>query len=129
MDSTIAFLKIIFGVITYFFASIVYSIEPSVGVWIVSISGSLLTISFGKDYSVGVVIVHILIGLGWGIFGSQLVHAEYISLPQLPTSFFAAMFGVELTWFFIRNLQITSFSSIIESTIDTIMSKFGKKKD
>jgi len=104
------------------------AIEPSVGVWIISISGALLTSSLGKDKTTKIILMHLLIGLGWGIFGSQVIHAEFPLINQQAAAFFSSMFGVEMTWFFIRNLKEVDLGEIISNMLVELFSKFSWKK-
>jgi hypothetical protein len=117
-----------FSIVGGFLLMIGSSVEPSVGVWVVSIGGSLLTAALGKDKALYEIFLHIIIGLFWGIFGSQIIHSMFISVPQIAASFFAAMFGVEATWFFIRNFREGSLSSIIVEVLTNLV-PWLKKKD
>jgi len=122
LGSTVDSAKSFIGLVGSFLFMVGASIEPSIGIWIISISGSLLTSTLGKDRSIGSIFFHILIGLGWGIFGSQIIHSQFSSIPQIAACFFAAMFGVEATWFVIRNLKESTFSDLISSIISGIAS-------
>ena len=125
-------LKFIISFMGGFFIYVGSIIEPSVGVWVISIGGALLTASLGEDKTFVKVITHIFIGLGWGIFGSQIIHGIWINIPQVASAFFSAMFGVEATWYVFRNLRTGSVSefiaSIIGSIIPDFIKQFGKKK-
>ena len=123
--------KTALGAIGSFLVMVGAGIEPSVGVWIISISGALLTSSLGEDKTSRSIILHLLIGLGWGIFGSQVIHSEVPLINQQAAAFFSSMFGVETTWFFIRNLKEATFVELVNEIINTIIGKFAwfKKKD
>lgn len=106
-------------------------VEPSVGVWVVSVGGALLTSAMGKDKSINQIIIHIFIGLCWGIFGSQIIHGLFSSVPQIAASFFAAMFGVEATLYVIRNFREGSLSGFFIDVLTSISPwwfKFSKNK-
>jgi hypothetical protein len=104
------------------------AIEPSVGIWVVSLGGSLLTVSLGYDQSIFHIIVNIFIGLFFGIFGSQIIHAWEPILPQIAASFFISMFGVNITQYTIRNLKTSSFTEIVVSIMDRIIPWKGRNK-
>jgi hypothetical protein len=97
------------------------SLEPAIGIWVVSLGGSLLTVSLGEDQSLKRIIIHLIIGLFWGIFGSQIIHAWEPVLPQIAASFFISMFGVHATQYVIRNFSTGSFSDIIVAIFDRII--------
>ena len=89
------------------------AVEPSAGIWIVAMGGTLLTASFGKDRSLHAIILYVCMGLGWGIFGSQLVVSLFPILPQRDLAFFIAMFGAEITWYVIKSLREGSIGGIV----------------
>lgn len=127
--STTIGLKYILGIIGSFLVMLGYSIEPSSGIWIISMGGTLLTASFGKDRSLHAIILYIFIGLGWGIFGSQLFISIFPILPQKATAFFAAMFGAESTSYVILALREGSITEIIIKFIENFRPiNFGKEK-
>ena len=66
--------KFLFGVLSGFLVMIGSTIEPSVGIWVISLGGSLLTVALGKDQGLGQICLHMVIGLFFGIFGSQVIH-------------------------------------------------------
>jgi hypothetical protein len=101
------------------------SIEPSIGVWVVSVGGSLLTSSLGKDRSFTQIVLHIIIGLCWGIFGSQIAHGIFPSIPQVASSFFMSLFGVEATWYFFRSFKEGSISKMIVEIASNIGSSIA----
>lgn len=103
------------------------TIEPSVGVWIVSLGGSLLYLSLSDDRSLFLIFVYLVIGLFFGIFGSQLFHAMEPLFPQIALSFLFSIFGVNITYYVIRNLKTTTFVEIIVVVLDKIIPWKGKK--
>ena len=105
-------LKYILTVFGGFLVMVGTSIEPQLGIWLVSIGGSLLTISLGADKTFFQIIRNIILGLCWGVFGSQLVHGFEAGIPQIAAAFFLAFFGVSLTGYFTRNLKTGSFQDI-----------------
>jgi len=96
-------------------------IEPSVGIWVVSLGGSLLTVSLGQDQSIFNIFINVMIGLFFGIFGSQIIHTWEPLMPQIAASFFLSMFGVNITQYMIRNLRTNTFSEIVATIIDRII--------
>jgi hypothetical protein len=92
------------------------NVEPSVGVWVISLGGTLLTVSLGSDKTVKGILLYMVMGLFWGVFGSQVIHAT-TQVPQVAGAFFAAMFGAEMTWFLIRSMRE---GSVGEFLIDLI---------
>ena len=80
------------------------TIEPSVGVWVVSVGGTLLTISLGDDKTFKGIFLYLVIGVCFGVFGSQVIHAT-TNIPQIAASFFCSMFGSETTWWLIRSMK------------------------
>jgi hypothetical protein len=113
-SSIVVSIKYYLGVLSGYMLLLGAMIEPSVGVWVVSIAGALLTATLGADRNVARFLAHILIGLCWGIFGSQIVHS-YMNIGQVPASFVTGLFGVELTWFGIRTLRTASLVEMIEA--------------
>jgi len=97
------------------------AIEPSIGIWVVSLGGSLLTVSLGQDQSIFHIFINVMIGLFFGIFGSQIIHTWEPPLPQIAASFFLSMFGVNITQYMIRNLRTNTFSEIVATVIDRIV--------
>jgi uncharacterized membrane protein YjjP (DUF1212 family) len=62
-----------------------------------------------------------MIGLFFGIFGSQIIHTWEPLMPQIAASFFLSMFGVNITQYMIRNLRTNTFSEIVATIIDRII--------
>jgi len=97
------------------------TIEPSIGVWVISLGGSLLTVALGKDRNSSEIIVNIVVGLFWGIFGSQVVHAYEPLIPQIAASFFLSMFGLHTTFYLFRNLKTSTFTEIVVAIVSRIV--------
>lgn len=103
------------------------SIEPSVGVWVVSVGGSLVTSALGKDRSFKEIMMHIIIGLCFGIFGSQIVHGVFSVLPQIASSFFLSLFGVEVMTYVLKSFEQGSITDFLIKLVVSIVP--WKKKD
>ena len=101
------------------------NIEPSAGIWIVSMGGTLLSVAFGKDRSLHAIILYLFMGLGWGIFGSQILVSEFPEIPQKAVAFFAGMFGAEATSYVIISLREGSFTELLSKAIGNFK-PFGK---
>ena len=104
--------KFIWIALGWTFIVIGSTVEPSVGVWVVSIGGTLLTISLGEDKTLKGMFLYLIIGICWGVFGSQVIHAM-TAIPQVAAAFFAAMFGSEMTWFIIRSMKSGSVGGFL----------------
>ncbi len=124
-------MKSFFTMIGGFLLMIGSTLEPNVAIWIISLGGSLLYIAIGQDQSLKNIFFNLIIGLFFGIFGSQLMHIWEPLLPQIAVSFFLSMFGVSTTQYILRNLKTTSFVDIISAIISKIIpwssEKSGKK--
>lgn len=114
-------LKYILGIFSGFLLMIGAAIEPSIGVWVISFGGSLLTVALGKDQSMKQIVLYIVIGLCWGIFGSQITHAWWSIIPQQADAFFIALFGVNATQYVFRNLETTSFLDVVVTVLDRVI--------
>lgn len=101
------------------------SIEPSVGVWVVSIGGTLLAVALGRDKSILNILFYIPIGMGWGVFGSEVLHTMW-PVPQIAAAFFASMFGAEATFWAIRSFREGSMGEFMIRVLETF-SPFKKK--
>lgn len=99
------------------------SFEPSIGIWITSLGGSLIMVALGKDQGFRDILLHIVVGLFCGIFGSQIIHSWYSTIPQIAISFFASVFGVNMIGFVTRNLLTSTFGDLLEKIMP------WKKKD
>jgi hypothetical protein len=110
-------LKYIIGLIGGLLVMLGASIEPQGGIWIVAIGGTLLTASFGKDRSLHAIIIYVFLGLGWGIFGSQILVSIFPSMPQKAFAFFTGMFGAEATLYVINSFREGSFAQFISTII------------
>jgi hypothetical protein len=108
------YVKNILGFIFGFFIVIGSSVEPSLNIWIVSIFGALITAIYGFDKNVSMFLSHIFLGLGCGIFGSQLAHF-WFNISQVPVSFFFSVLGVEFIWFMKRNFKETKFIDLLST--------------
>jgi hypothetical protein len=97
------------------------SIEPSIGIWVISLGGSLLTVALGEDQSIKKIVLNLCVGLFWGIFGSQIIHVWEPLIPQIAASFFISMFGVHATQYLIRNFKTGNFSDIVVAIFDRII--------
>lgn len=104
------------------------TVEPSVGIWVISLGGALLTIALGEDQNLIKIISNIIIGLFWGIFGSQVIHAWEPTIPQIADAFFMALFGVNATKYIIRNLQTNSFEDMVIAVVSRIIPWKGREK-
>lgn len=113
--------KSICSVVGGFLLMVGSSIEPSIGIWIISLGGSLLTVALGEDQSIKKIASNLCVGLFWGIFGSQIIHVWEPLIPQIAASFFISMFGVHATQYLIRNFKTESFSDIIVAIFDRII--------
>jgi hypothetical protein len=102
------------------------SIEPSIGVWVISIGGTLLAAALGRDKTFVGILFYIPIAMGWGIFGSQILHSMW-PVPQIAAAFFTAMFGGEATWYIVRSCREGSFSDLIISVVSAL-TPFKSKK-
>jgi hypothetical protein len=104
-------------------------VEPSIGVWIISLGGTLLTASLGVDRTFKGILFYIIVGLGWGIFGSQIIHTLW-SLPQEAVCFFTSMFGGEMTWYILKSMKTGSFGEFFIELVSKL-SPFNilKKKE
>lgn len=123
MEFTAGVLKFFLNFLGGFLLMIGSAIEPSIGVWVISIGGSLLTSSLGReDKTMRMVFIHVIIGIFWGIFASQIIHSMYINIPQVAIAFFAAMFGVEATWYFIRNFRQGSMTTFLIEVFTSFLS-------
>jgi hypothetical protein len=120
--------KYLAGVVGGFLLMIGAAIEPSVGVWVISLGGSLLTVALGKDQSLKEIAIHMLIGLFFGIFGSQIIHAWWPVIPQIAGSFFISMFGVNTAQYVFRNLDTTSFTDVVATVLEKLIPWKSSKK-
>ena len=126
-------LKFIWSFLGGCFIIIGSTIEPSVGVWVVSIGGTLLTISLGEDKTFMGIFLYLIIGVCWGIFGSQVIHAT-TSIPQIAGAFFSSMFGSETTWWLIRSMREGTAGDFMIDLITKLnpfdrIIPLGRKKD
>ena len=110
-------LKYLLGLLGSTLITVGALIEPSAGIWIVAIGGTLLSASFGKDRSLHGIIIYIAIGIGWGIFASQLLEGFWPFIPQRAFAFFASMFGAEVTWYCINSIREGSITNLIVSIV------------
>lgn len=97
------------------------SIEPQIGIWVVSLGAGLLWITLGDDASVLHIFFNIILSLFWGIFGSQIAYAAFPMVPRLADCFFLSLFGVPASHYVIRNLKETNFFDIIIAVLDKII--------
>ena len=125
-------IKYLFGMLGSILIYLGSTIEPQVGIWVIAMGGTFLTASFGRDRTLHGIILYICLGLGCGIFGSQLINSLFPSIPQKAIAFFAAMFGGDFTWRAISGIREVSFTLLVE----TIIKNFkpfnivnGKKND
>lgn len=104
------------------------TIEPELGIWVVSLGGSLLGVTMGEDFTIFRVILNIILAIFMGIFGSQIAFVVYPTLPRLADCFILSLFGVPITYYIIRNLKVTSFAEVLLDVIDRIVPWKGNKK-
>ena len=106
-------------------------VEPLIGVWIISLGGTLLTASLGEDKTFKGILFYLIVGLGWGIFGSQIIHALWEVLPQEAVCFFTSMFGGEMTWYILRSMKQGSIGDFFIELIAKLIPFAGitKKKN
>ena len=122
MDITQFFgLKYVLTVFGGFFVMVGTAIEPQLGIWLVSIGGSLLTIAVGGDRTFFQIVWNLMVGLCWGVFGSQLFHGIELTTPQIADAFFLSFFGVSLTGYFTRNLKTGNFQDILSLVMNKFM--------
>jgi hypothetical protein len=132
METSFLSIKGLLGSIGGFMLITGSQIEPSVGVWVISLGGALLHSTFGKDYRMITVFSHIVIGLFCGIFGSQIVHAVSPIINQIAAAFFMSLIGVEMVLFAVRNFQVSTFTGVIQVIFQAFfenLTTLFKKKD
>ena len=100
-------------------------IEPSLGIWIISLGGTLLTAALGKDKTFTGILFYLPTGIGWGIFGSQVIHSVSL-VPQTASAFFMAMFGGEATFYIIKSFRESTFFEFMLEVINAL-TPFKKK--
>ena len=110
-------LKYLIGVIGGVLVMIGSSIEPSAGIWIVAMGGTLLTAAFGRDRSLHAIVLYVFMGLGWGIFGSQIIYSLFPVVPQKAVAFFIAMFGAEATSWVLKAMREGSITELLTKLI------------
>ncbi len=103
------------------------SIEPSVGIWVVSLGGSLLYLALGPDKGFIEVLFYLIFGVCWGISGSQVIHS-ISAIPQLAAAFFSSMFGSEATWYILRSFRNGDAGSFLLALADKV-NPFGGIKE
>lgn len=114
-------LKYILGLFAGFLLMLGSMIEPNIGIWVISLGGSLLTVALGKDQTLKQIFLYLIIGLFWGIFGSQILHAWWPIIPQNADAFFLSLFGVNATQYVTRNLESTTFVEIIGTIVSNLL--------
>lgn len=92
-------------------------VEPSPAIWVVSASGALITIVMGQDRGLTSFFGHFAIGIGIGVFGSQILH-YYINISQIPLSFIASLFAMEFFLFMQRNLRNSSVTELLSVVLN-----------
>lgn len=127
LDTLFLYIKLISGVLGSFLLLVGGSIEPQVGVWVVSVGGSLLAIALGPDKNFWQVCLYLICGLFWGIFGSQVIHA-ISPIPQPAAAFFSSIFGSEATFYVMRSLRQGDMSNFFLALVEKINPFSGMKE-
>jgi len=127
LNTIFLYLKAYSGILGGFLLMVGGSIEPSVGIWVVSAGGSLLYLALGPDKRFSGAIFYLFFGICWGVFGSQVIHA-ISAIPQLAAAFFASMFGSEATWYIMRSFRRGDASSFLLTMVEKV-NPFSSVKD